>query len=35
VSADDTNDSLKIAVTGVASTTIRWVARIELTQVNG
>jgi hypothetical protein len=33
VTADDTNESLKIAVTGVASTTIRWVARVETTQV--
>jgi hypothetical protein len=35
VQADDTNESLKILVTGEASKTIRWVARIELTEVNG
>lgn len=30
VSADDTNDSIKIEVTGIASTTIRWVAELTL-----
>ena len=35
VSADDTNESLKIEVTGENSKTIWWVARIELTEVNG
>jgi hypothetical protein len=33
VSADDTNESLKIAVTGAVSTNIRWVARIDLVEV--
>ena len=35
VDADDTNDALRIRVTGENSKTIRWVARIELTEVNG
>lgn len=35
VTADDTNESLKIEVTGENAKTIRWVARIELTEVNG
>ena len=35
VEADDTNESLKITVTGEAGKTIRWAARIELAQVNG
>ena len=35
VTADDTNESLKITVTGEAGKTIRWAARIELAQVNG
>jgi len=35
VDADDTNDSLKIEVTGENGKIIRWVARIELTEVNG
>lgn len=35
VSADDTNDALIIQVTGEASKTIRWVARITLAEVNG
>lgn len=33
--ADDTNEALVIKVTGEAAKTIRWVARIELTEVNG
>ena len=33
--ADDTNDSLKIQVTGEAAKTIRWVARITLVEVTG
>lgn len=33
--ADDTNEALVIKVTGEAGKTIRWVARIELTEVNG
>ena len=35
VTADDTNDALIITVTGEAGKTIRWVARIELTEVTG
>jgi len=35
VTADDVNESLKIEVTGENGKTIRWVARIELTEVNG
>lgn len=33
ITADDTNEALIITVTGVASATIHWVARIELTEV--
>ena len=33
ITADDTNDALKIAATGVSLTTIDWTARVELTQV--
>lgn len=33
VTADDTNEALKIQVTGAAATSIRWVATIQLTQV--
>jgi len=33
LTADDTNESLKIEVTGKASTTIRWVASIEAVEV--
>ena len=33
VSADDTNESLKVTVTGAAATNIRWVAKVELTEV--
>ncbi len=33
VDADDTNDALRVTVTGAASTTIRWFARGELTEV--
>ena len=32
VTADNTNKSLKIAVTGAAATNIQWVARVELTE---
>ena len=35
VSADDTNESLKITGTGAAATNIKWVARVELTEVAG
>lgn len=35
ITADDTNDSLKISVTGAASKTIRWVAFVTLVQVTG
>jgi hypothetical protein len=35
VSANDTDETLRITVTGVAATTIYWVARIVLVQVNG
>ena len=35
VTADTTNGSLKITVTGEASKTIRWSARVELTEVTG
>jgi len=35
VDADDTNEALRIRVTGENLKTIRWVARIELTEVNG
>jgi hypothetical protein len=33
--ADTTNNSLKITVTGAASKTIRWVARVKLVKVKG
>ena len=33
ISADDTNESLKVEVTGAASTTIRWVATVYATEV--
>jgi hypothetical protein len=33
ISADDTNDSLKVEVTGHASNTVDWVANIEITEV--
>lgn len=33
ITADDTNEALQIQVTGAASSTIRWVAKIELTEV--
>ena len=35
VTADNTNDALIITVTGEANKTIRWGARIELTEVTG
>ena len=35
VTASDANDALTITVTGEAAKTIRWVARIELTEVGG
>lgn len=35
VTADTTNGAIKVTVTGEASKTIRWVARIELTEVTG
>ena len=35
VTADNTNDALIITVTGEASKTVRWGARIELTEVTG
>lgn len=35
VDADNTNDALRIQATGEAAKTIRWVARIELTEVSG
>jgi len=31
--ADNTNDALVINVTGAAATTIRWIARVELSQI--
>lgn len=31
--ADDTNESLRVLVTGAAATTIRWVAEVSLVQV--
>lgn len=34
VTADNTNKSLKVAVTGAAATTIRWVAHARLVEVN-
>jgi hypothetical protein len=34
VTADDTNESLKIAVTGLASKNIRWVAVVDVSQVS-
>ena len=34
ITADNTNDALDIAVTGAASTNIRWVARVTLTEVS-
>jgi hypothetical protein len=34
VTADDTNESLKIAVTGLASKNIRWVAVVDVAQVS-
>lgn len=33
ITADDTNESLKVEVTGVAATNIRWVVKVELTEV--
>ena len=33
ISADDTNDALKLTVTGEVSKTIRWVAKIDLAEV--
>lgn len=33
ITADDTNDSLKITVTGQSSTNIRWVAHVQLVEV--
>ena len=33
VTADTTNGGLAVTVTGVASTTIRWVAKLETTEV--
>jgi hypothetical protein len=35
VTADSTNSALIITVTGEAAKTIRWVARIDLTEVTG
>ena len=35
VNADTTNGSLRIQVNGTGTSTIRWVARVELTQVTG
>lgn len=35
VTADNTNDALKITVTGETDKTIRWVARIDLVEVSG
>lgn len=35
ISADDTNDALKIRVSGVSSKTIRWVAVVDMSQVRG
>lgn len=34
ITADNTNDALNISVTGAASTNIRWVARVQLTEVS-
>jgi hypothetical protein len=34
VTADDTNEALKIAVTGLASKNIRWVAVVDVAQVS-
>ena len=34
LSADVTNDALRIVATGIAATTVRWTARVELTQVD-
>ena len=34
LSADTTNDALRIMATGIGTDTIRWTARVELTQVN-
>jgi hypothetical protein len=34
VSADDVNEALQVQVTGDATTTIRWVATVELTKVS-
>ena len=31
--ADDTNDSLKLAVTGIAATTIKWFAKVNYTKI--
>ena len=33
ITADDTNKSIKVQVTGLASTNIRWVALIEAVEV--
>ncbi len=33
ITADDTNESLKVEVTGASATTIRWVARVDLVEV--
>jgi hypothetical protein len=35
ITADNTNDGINVLVTGEASKTIRWVARIEITVVAG
>lgn len=34
ITADDTNDSIAVKVTGVAATNIRWLGRLETTEVN-
>jgi len=33
ITADNTNDALKIAATGIAATTIQWAAQVNITQV--
>jgi hypothetical protein len=33
ITADDTNESLKIEVTGIASTNIRWMATVIASEV--
>lgn len=35
ITADDTNEALQIGVTGETAKTIKWVARVELTEVSG